>query len=209
MAEERLLSFSKKQQYEFGLQAGRILKEVHSIPIQSKYETMNWSQHFNKKLERNIKMSEECSIKHDGLDDIISYIESNRYLLDSRPIVFHHGDYHIGNMLINDQELGVIDFNRQDHGDPWEEFNRITWCASISPEFATGRINGYFENKVPEDFFKLLALYIASNQLSSVPWAIQFGQEQIDIMLNEASNVLDNYSNFKEYVPKWYLADQL
>jgi len=33
-----------------------------------------------------------------------------------------------------------FDFNRLDYGDPWEEFNRIVWCAGISKQFASGRI---------------------------------------------------------------------
>ncbi|MEK3769068.1 hypothetical protein MKY14_10950 [Paenibacillus sp. FSL R5-0887] len=28
--------------------------------------------------------------------------------------------------------------DRFDYGDPWEEFNRIPWCALTSPEFASG-----------------------------------------------------------------------
>ncbi len=40
--------------------------------------------------------------------------------------------------------LTVIDFNRWDYGDPWEEFNRIVWCAQKSHLFATGMVNGYF-----------------------------------------------------------------
>lgn len=205
LAEKTLLDYSKTEQYQLGMQAGKILKEIHSIPIQKEYTSMDWFKHFNKKLDRNIKMSIECPIKYEGINDIYSYISSKRILLKSRPIVFHHGDFHIGNMLINGNQLGVIDFNRQDHGDPWEEFNRITWCSSLSPEFATGRINGYFDNKIPENFFELLALYIASNQLASVPWAIQFGQEQIDVMLGEVKNVLDSFENFNKTVPKWYL----
>ncbi|MCP6429213.1 phosphotransferase, partial [Klebsiella pneumoniae] len=82
-----------------------------------------------------------------GVDKILDYIEKTRYLLDTRPQTFQHGDYHIGNMIItNNYELGIIDFDRLDYGDPWEEFNRIVWCACASSVFAAGRINGYFEN---------------------------------------------------------------
>ena len=28
-------------------------------------------------------------------------------------------------MIGNDKQLYIIDFNRNDFGDPWEEFNRI------------------------------------------------------------------------------------
>ena len=108
-------------------------------------------------------------------------------------------------IITEDESIGIIDFNRFDYGDPWEEFNRITWCVDVSPEFASGRINGYFDNKVPLDFFKLLGLYIGSNQLSSLPWSMNFGQKQIDIMLNQVRNVLMHYNNFKNIIPSWYI----
>ena len=34
----------------------------------------------------------------------------------------------------------IIDWNRDDFGDPREEFNRITFTAHISPHFATGQL---------------------------------------------------------------------
>ena len=66
----------------------------------------------------------------------------------------------------SDKQLYIIDFNRTDFGDPWEEFNRIVWCAEASPLFATGMVNGYFDYDVPIQFWKLLALYVSSNTLS-------------------------------------------
>ena len=48
-------------------------------------------------------------------------------------------------------------------GDPWEEFNRIVWSAQVSTPFASGMIDGYFDNEVPDLFWKLLALYITTN----------------------------------------------
>lgn len=44
-------------------------------------------------------------------------------------------------------------------------------------------VDGYFDNDIPIEFWKLLALYISSNTLSSVPWAIPFGKEQIEVMI--------------------------
>ena len=85
-----------------------------------------------------IKNYNDCGIKLEGDDQIIAYIEANRHLLKGRPQCFQHGDYHVGNMIISpDGELSIIDFNRNDYGDPWEEFNRIVWSAAVSPPFAT------------------------------------------------------------------------
>ena len=70
--------------------------------------------------------------------------------------------------------------------------------------FATGRIDGYFDNNVPEEFFKLLALYISSNTLSLLPWAVQFGQDQIETMTLQAASILEAFDDFSLTVPKWY-----
>ena len=126
-------------------------------------------------------------------------------MLKNRPQVYQHGDYHIGNMMMGrNGRLYIIDFNRNDYGDPWEEFNRIVWCAQRSPLFASGMVNGYFDGEVPLDFWKLLALYISSNTLSSVYWAIPFGQDEVDKMLKQAREVLEWYDNMRSVIPGWY-----
>ena len=177
-AEENIHKYSRQQQYDFGVQAGRILKQIHTVPAPKKQQ--DWGIH---------------------------YINANRSLIKNRPQCFQHGDYHIGNMMIENGKIVVIDFDRYDFGDPWEEFNRIVWAAQSSAEFATGMINGYFDNDVPELFWKLLKLYIGSNTLSSVPWAIPFGEEQIDVMLNQAKDVLHWYDNYELLIPKWYITE--
>ena len=150
-------------------------------------------------------MYEACPVKYEKGQAFIDYMNAHRHLLRDRPRTFQHGDYHIGNMMIgNDGQLYIIDFNRNDFGDPWEEFNRIVWCAQRSPLFATGMVNGYFDNAVPMAFWELLALYISSNTLSSLPWAIPFGDEQIQVMLKQANDVLRWYDDMQNTVPTWY-----
>lgn len=106
--------------------------------------------------------------------------------------------------ITDNKKIGVIDFNRYDIGDPWEEFNRIVFSIYVSKAFATGQINGYFNNNVPDKFFKLMALYIASNAISSVPWAIPFGTKEVDTMLSNINEMLEYYDCFNSYKPTWY-----
>lgn len=203
-AEYLLPELDGKKQYQFGIKAGEILRIIHQVPAAK--NQISWQERFNRKINRNIAYYEACGISLKGAEKVIEYIEQNRYLLDNRPQCFQHGDYHAGNMIITDSgELGIIDFNRLDSGDPWEEFNRITWCADISASFASGRINGYFDHDVPALFFRLMALYIASNQLSSIPWAIQFGPKEVNTMLRQAETVLKWYDGFETFIPKWYI----
>jgi aminoglycoside phosphotransferase (APT) family kinase protein len=149
----------------------------------------------------------EFGLRFNGDEQVLAYIEQNRHLLKNRPQCFQHGDYHVGNMMIENGELKIIDFDRYDFGDPWEEFNRIVWSAAASPHFATGQLRGYFGGEPPIEFFKLLAFYIASNTLSSIYWASPFGQSDLDTMMKQAQDVLRWYDNMRNPVPAWYLKD--
>jgi len=120
--------------------------------------------------------------------------------------VFQHGDYHIGNMLLTaSRSIATIDVNRMGIGDPWEEFNRIVFCSHASPYFASGRIHGYFDHQVPADFFKLLALYIACNTLSSIAWSKTINAHEIKTMMKQGNRVLEDYQWMKNIIPKWYI----
>lgn len=203
-AELVLPLLSEVEQYGLGVKAGEILRQFHSIPAPMDQE--DWGTFFNKKTDMKIKNYRECGLKIDGEGTFISYLEENRNLLEGRPQCFQHGDYHVGNMVISQSgELSIIDFNRIDFGDPWEEFNRIVWTAAVSPHFATGQLNGYFNGRPPVDFFRLLAFYICSNTLSSIPWAIPFGEEQVTVMKNQAKEILNWYDGMNHNLPTWYL----
>lgn len=205
-AEEIITTLSDTGQYVYGLEAGRILKKIHSIPAPGGQE--NWESRFNRKIDRIIKGYTDCPEKFDGADVFIDYINSNRNLLKNRLQCFGHGDYHRGNMMIDSTcMLNIIDFGRYDFGDPWEDMKAITWDVQMSPLFASGRINGYFEGDVPIEFWKLLSFYICVGTLSSIAWAVPFGQGEINTMKTLAAHVLEWYDNMKNLEPSWYLKD--
>lgn len=201
-AETAIPKLPVSEQYRYGREAGAILKKLHSIPAP---ETQpDWENRFNQKIDGKIRMYHDCPIRFEGDAYLLSYLTENRHLLKNRPQCFQHGDYHIGNMMIENGKIVIIDFDRYDFGDPWEEFNRIVWCAQKAPHFAAGIVDGYFDDRIPEEFWRLLALYIGSNTLSSVPWAIPFGEGEITVMLNQAKDVLSWYDNMKTVIPRWY-----
>lgn len=202
-AEELLPELSEEAQYRYGYESGKILQKIHSIPAPEGIE--DWEVYFNRKADRKIEMYVECPLKYENGHAFIEYINANRRLLQGRPRTYQHGDYHVGNMMIDKSgKLFIIDFNRNDFGDPWEEFNRIVWCAQAAPKFASGMVDGYFDSEVPMEFWRLLALYISSNTLSSLPWAIPFGDGEVQTMTNQAADVLHWYDNMRNPVPTWY-----
>lgn len=194
------------EQYALGLNSGEILRKIHSIPAPETQE--NWHTRFNRKTDYKIQKYNECGIRFDGDDKVLAYLNHNRDVFKGRPQSFQHGDYHIGNMMIEHGKLVIIDFDRFDFGDPWEEFNRIVWCAQSAPYFASGMVDGYFGKKIPMEFWKCLAFYIASNALSSVYWAMGFGQSDLDVMIRQSQDVLSWYNNFTTVIPSWYINTQ-
>ena len=206
-AEEKIMAMDGPEQYRYGLDAGRILAKIHSIPAPA--DIPDWEIRFNAKIDRKIAMYKACELKYEsGGDAFLEYLAQNRHLLCGRPQTYQHGDYHIGNLMLDrDGTLTVIDFDRDDFGDPWEEFNRIVWCAQAAPAFASGMVDGYFGGEVPIAFWRLLALYICSNTLGSLPWAIPFGDGEIQTMRKQAAQVLDWYDGMNRVVPAWYRAE--
>lgn len=202
-AEAAMPSMSKKDQYRLGYDSGEILRKIHSIEAPKTQQ--DWAFRFNSKIDRNISRYLSCEIKSPGESGIIKYINESRSFLDGRNQTIQHGDFHVGNIFITPRsEISIIDFNRWDYGDPWEEFNRIVWTVHSSEIFASAQLDGYFNNKPPDDFFRLMALYIASNALASIPWAIPYGKKDVEAMIRNINEMLEYYDNFNTYIPRWY-----
>lgn len=191
---------TEAQLYSDGLEAGRLLRQIHSLPAPEGLSA--WGERYNAKIDRRVTDYLACSLKYEGGEALLSGVAENRALLASRPQCFQHGDYHVGNFLYEAGRLTVIDFDRCGFGDPWEDFNRIAWTAAAAPALARGQVDGYFEGAVPEEFWRLLLLYLCVNQLGSLPWAIPFGADEVRVMQAQTERVLNWYAD--GIVPGWY-----
>ncbi len=206
-AEAVIPALPERQQYAYGLAGGRMLGRIHSLPAPADAEP--WASRYGRKMDRKLELYAACPLKYPDGEAFIDHIARHRHRLSDRPQTYQHGDYHIGNMMVGkDRLLYIIDFEKADWGDPWEEFNRIVWCAQASPAFASGLVDGYFGvpegGEVPHAFWELLALYISTNTLSSLPWAIPFGDKEVATMTRQAAEVLSWYEGMTRVVPTWY-----
>lgn len=203
IAETVIPKMPKEKAYEYGVKAGEYLKLIHRIP--APINCGPWKDRFSRQLDNRLDLYASCKYKYEHGALFYAYCIDNRELFSDRPQCMHHGDYHVGNMMIDRSgELKIIDFNRFDHGDPFKEFNRIAWSAQCSSDFATGLVDGYFGGKVPEEFWKLLLLYLSSNILGSLPWAVPYGEEEVKTMRRQAADILEWYAFFYRNVPSWY-----
>jgi serine/threonine-protein kinase len=201
-AEAALPSLPVKEQHRLGLLSGEILRSIHSVPAPETLEP--WDSRFGRKLDRKLEKYLACGIRFEGDEALIRFVRENRGLLAGRPQCFQHGDYHVGNMVISPQGgLSVIDWNRSDFGDSWEEFNRIVWSAAASPAFARGQLEGYFGGEPPMEFFRLLALYIPQHR-----WLLPVGDpvrsEEMEVMRRPGGGCAALFDGMRIPVPRWY-----
>ena len=202
---EYVTQLTDKELYQYGIQAGEFLKNIHSISIEEYSD--NWKEYYVQKSMKKIDSFRKRNIYFPEIETFIDYIHTHQYLLQDRPISLCHGDFHVGNMMIEleTKKLVIIDFGSLEIGDPMEEFNRMIWNAQLSEEFATGLINGYFNGKnLPDEFWKLMAYYMACDVVGSIPWAVNYGNDQLITMLERAKLVLDWFDDFERMIPKFY-----
>jgi len=202
---ECVTQLTDKEQYQYGVQAGVFLKKIHSISIEEEF--LSWEEYYIQKSMKKIDSFRNLHINFPKIESFIDYIQTHQFLLHNRLISLCHGDFHVGNMMIDSKtkELVMIDFGSLEIGDPMEEFNRMIWNAQLSEEFSTGLINAYFNEKnIPDEFWKLMAYYMACDVVGSIPWAVNYGNQQLPIMIERAKLVLDWFDDFEQVIPKFY-----
>lgn len=201
--EEVLPELSEQEQYKLGRQAGSIIRKIHSIPLDSSDVPAETKR--EKKLIQ-LARYEESNVRIIGDEIVVEYVKKNINSIWKKTPVYMHGDFHPGNLIyMKDGSIGVIDFNRWEVGDPYEEFYKLeSFGIEISVPYCIGQINAYFDEVVPEDFWTANAVYVAQASLSSIKWAEKFGQDEIDGMIRRARASMINFDDFKITVPKWY-----
>lgn len=199
-----LPTLDKRQQYEVGIKAGKILARIHEV---AKVDEQNkdWYERYFDVIEPRLEAYRNEGESFEEASIILEFIEHNKHLLRGRKQCFHHGDYHMGNLILRDNEVYVIDWQTVDfdnYGDPWYEFNRL---GVEFPMFASGQIYGYFNGNVPDDFWKLFTLYISTSAITSIVWAKYYAPSELDYILKLNKDIVMWFDKFNCLRPKWYV----
>lgn len=201
--EEILPELPESEQYRLGREAGKILKKIHAIEVVADDMPKD-----TKKAKKLLQLShyEESQVRIAGDEIAIDYVKENIDRIWKQRPVYQHGDYHPGNLIYTKEgSIGVIDFNRWEVGDPYEEFYKLeSFGIEHSIPYCIGQIDAYFDDAIPEDFWVALAVYVAHASLYSIKWAEKFGQKDIDGMVARCRRAFEDYDDFQRYIPGWY-----
>ena len=196
----KIKDFDLLKQYSLGVDAGKVLKKIHNL----KPKKIVSNDNYKEKILKKINKFNELNYNLDKKDIVINYILDSFDRIKEKQITINHGDYHLGNMVIDEDKIGIVDFDKLGENDKYDDFKPFCWNVLRSPMFQNGLINGYFNNKVPDDFFYKLSVYAAESLISHLPWAIKFGEEEIKIATDIYYKMLEWYKDFTITIPTWY-----
>ena len=194
------------EQYDWGLKAGKILRDIHSVP--SPKDTCSWDVHFNNMLQGELESYCSKTESHSEHGEIIiAYLKENNDVLGMRPQTFIHGDYNPGNLIMmSSGELGVIDFS-SGYGDPFWDIFKVSWRPHLFPHFYSGQIYGYFNCEPALDFWKVYSYYFAFGALIALQAPYWVGFNNLEEGKGVARNILTWSRSFKNLIPSWYLGN--
>lgn len=193
---------SRQEQFQLGWQAGKMLRPIHML--RRSEPNPKWTEKMTQKITRRLEMFKECGETLEAGELFVRHIEARLPLLAHRPQCLLHGDHHINNLVIDDQDrIGVIDFGSWDIGDPWEEIMPILWDVRESPDFAAGRILGMLQGAVPDTFFEVMMMYWCFHIISTVLWSSRFGGEVLARAHDNARRMRQWSAELTCTVPSW------
>jgi len=149
-----------------GVKSGRLLRKIHSLPIEETMEPLHdWLgrniAYFYGERKKNYKCRSELYGK------IAAYIEGSKNILLTRPQVFMHGDFGLSNLIVTSGgEVAPTDFsyNFRSYGDPCGEISNFCERGATAP-YMSGQIHGYFDGDVPDDFWEAYLFFEAYTAL--------------------------------------------
>ena len=202
-AEKVLPDMPKDKQYRLGVKAGQILRGIHeNAPVRQAQQ--DWFVRYFDVITPRLEAYKYEGIPFKGADEILAFIEDNKHLLHDRNQCNIHGDFHLGNLIIRGEDLFVIDWQTVDFegvADPWVDFKSI---GVEHTAFAVGQIDGYFDSRVPEAFWRMLALYLATSAITSIVWAKYVAPDCLESIMELNRNVVKWYDKMEQVIPTWY-----
>jgi len=199
-----LPNVSPMERYELGVSAGKNLLKLHSIPTDdmflAQYEFCIYSK-FQTCSKDALGIHKDLSAK------LITYIETNKSLLEDKHKVILHSDFSCANMMLSAGKLVIIDFNITHYGVKWCDTRFLYTQMAISPHFAVGFLHGYFEKKISSQTWKLLLLYNALRSvevLASLP-LLHNHPDMIKRIIDTTQTLLYDIKKFSSTAPCWYI----
>lgn len=151
------------------------------------------------------KLFNNCSfLAPENITVLKQYILKNISIINRHKYTVVHGDMHLGNILIDDCKVVLIDTDDVAVGDPYMD---LVYAANIHK---SGKekilyyilLKSYFEGNVPEDFWIIVNAYSILKILAIMRFEIESTQNHQAII--DIGAFIEQHNNMENDIPNWY-----
>lgn len=184
----------------YGSRCGDLMRKIHfslKNPNGIQYSILP-------KLVLYCKRIEMFGFKFEYEFDYRKYLENNLDILirDISPC-FVHLDFKPKNLMVRKKDIYVVDIDSSMLGDPWLDFYDKAFSLYPAKElFNTALIKSYFEDDVPELFWRYFRILSVFALIQNTAWLLQ--RKDYSHIRSLEAYLWDAYDGFNEIIPKWY-----
>ncbi len=198
--------YSPEQMYWIGYKSGTILKKIHRSKIRDMSIASKCS--LTERLERDMSVLSnfEQNNRETYYSNIFAeYLRSNIKKITYDDSCVLHGDYHMKNMICNStRQIWIIDWECDYYDNPMMDLIRAIVSADSCPEFASGEIDGYLQQKPTEDFWIKLKFFTALHMLEILKYCFPPIHNNTPFIKYQQELVIQQYDCFRALIPNYY-----
>ena len=204
-AQELLKSGSPQICSLLGKKSGELLRKIHDVPAGFK---VPYRATLSEEIGACIAEYSEDDVlfkKYPATEIFIRFLDNNKdFFSESIEPKLLHGDFHSKNIIFSEGRASVIDWVYGTAGNPIEDFVRNIISAESSKHYAAALIDSYYNNNIPEEFWRALAIYTAIHELRITKYSFTEPHLSASFVKHQHALVLQEYSEMKTVVPLYY-----
>lgn len=184
---------------KYGKIVAEELLKMHNIDTNEKTDIYDkFINSFNKKINKlkNLGIDYTSSVLELFVLDNIKYLKE----LDTSII---HGDFHLGNIIVNDDRICFIDLDVCKNDFAWIDLSTNA-CNLDYPKFYTILINEYFNNSIPDNFWIIYNLYGSLYCLDYILYCNRMGNKTLEDGVTVVNKFLYYSDEFSSLKPRWF-----
>lgn len=191
---------TNKENYELGIQFGKILKNIHFKNL--KTPNKDWNSYVVTSVNLLLYRHGLIEYKDDKDYILIDYLKENSYLTKNTTNNLLYNNLSDKNIRVYENDkLDIRGLKKLNYGDGISDFVEINRIAINYPDFSRGCIYGYKEGKsLPRKFFRLLIFYQVYAILKSL-LDIRENKKSY-LSLEETEEIIKMYDEFSVIYPE-------
>lgn len=194
-------NFNFEYSYEKGFEIGKYIRQFHST-FQSR-ACGRWSKHYSYRINKVLHKYGLGSYRGEFDYIVFDFLDANKYLISERTSTTIIGISSIEDIIVDDTgRFKLLEDYKILRSDSYFEFITFNSKDVHNTDILTGIIDGYFGNRVPRTFFKLLAIYTIVERLYEVLDKDEVDFDELKIKIEEINEIYDKFSTI---YPIWYL----